>query len=104
MGKKPEASLFERFIIMLMGLGVMLVGVSPLAKEHGGIFKYLKSKGIEVGGLESYIDSTSKRARLKYKEVVAESVKVDKREEKALDAITKKDKEELNKLLDDVVK
>lgn len=104
MGKKPEASLFERFIIMLMGLGVLLVGASPLTKEHGGIFKYLKSKGIEVGGLESYIDSASKRARLKYKEVVAESVKVDRREEKSLDAITKNDKEELDKLLDEVVK
>ncbi len=81
MGKKPEASLFERFVIMLMGLGVLLVGASPLTKGHGGVFNYLKTKGIEVGGLESYIDSASKRARLKYKEIKAGSAKVEKHQE-----------------------
>lgn len=110
MGKKAEASLFERFVIMLMGLGVLLVGAYPLTRQHGGVFKYLKSKGLEVGGIESYLDNASKRARLKYKEIKDESHKVEstkvqhskKVPEKSLDSISGDDREDLNKLLDKV--
>ena len=112
MGKKAEASLFERFVIMLMGLGVLLVGAYPLTRQHGGLFKYLKTKGIDVGGIESYLDSASRRARLKYKEIKDDSVKLEskkvernpiKKEEKSIDSMSGDDREDLNKLLDKVV-
>ncbi len=44
MGKNDEASLFQRFVIMLFGLGVVLVGAYPLTKNHGGIKKYIEKK------------------------------------------------------------
>lgn len=109
MGKGSEASLFERFVIMIMGLGVMLVGAYPLTKSNGGVLKYLKSKGIEVQPLEKFLDSTSKRARLKYQEIKDESEKSASHrkslaKENELDSLTKDDKKDLDSLLDDVLK
>ncbi len=110
MAKKSEATLFQRFIIMLMGLGVALVGAYPLTKESGGVLKYLKNKGIAVGGIENYVNTASKRARLKYNEITRESSNSKKSNvksnvkavEKPKDILDNSDRDDLNKLLEEV--
>lgn len=109
MGNGSEASLFERFVIMIMGLGVMLVGAYPLTKSSGGVLKYLKSKGVEVQPIENFLDKASKRARLKYQEIKDDSAKSSNHRKSnmksnEIDKISNDDKEELDSLLNEVVK
>lgn len=106
MAKGSEASLFERFVIMVMGLGVVLVGAYPLTRANGGVLKYLKSKGVEIKPIEDFLDTTSKRARLKYEEIKNQTEKSPSQHKKAkeVDSLSNNDKEELDSLLNEVIK
>jgi hypothetical protein len=44
MAKKDEINLFERFLIMSFGVGVVLAGLYPLTRQYGGVENFIKAK------------------------------------------------------------
>ncbi|HMO17537.1 MAG TPA: hypothetical protein PKA63_08470 [Oligoflexia bacterium] len=57
MGKKSsEGGLFERFLIILFGIAIVMLGAYPLTREYGGVRKYLTVKGDQIA---KYFDAAS---------------------------------------------
>lgn len=69
--KASDGGLFGRFLIILFGLGVVLLGAYPLTREYGGVSNYVSIKADQFNDFIGSIDSglsgggeRNKRARL----------------------------------------
>jgi len=70
---KKDGGLFERFLIMMFGLAIVLLGAYPLSREYGGIRKYLASKGDQLARF--YDSSLGEAGRIQSKRVESTSRK-----------------------------
>ena len=68
MAKRNDVGLFERLIVILFGIGVVLAGLYPLSRQYGGISKFIKEKSSNLGGYYSNFESSLSRARLSEKD------------------------------------
>jgi len=68
--KASDGGLFGRFLIILFGLGVVLLGAYPLTREYGGVSNYVSIKADQLNDFIGSIDTSSagregsKRAQL----------------------------------------
>lgn len=105
MANNEDVSLFERFIIMMFGLGVVLVGLYPLSRQYGGVREFLKEKTSKVFSSYNQFEKSVGRARLSddsEKPRTEKKAIVVEENRKPKDKITNKDREELDKLIDKV--
>lgn len=106
MSHKNSISIFERVIIMLFGVGVVLLGLSPLTKEYGSIRSFLESKSNKLSSVFENLNSTVSRSRL------SDNGDANKNEKKAAISdhskkkteLDNKDRKELDTLIDNVWK
>lgn len=54
--KGGDASLFERFMIIIFGASMVLLGAYPLSREHGGVTNYVSAK---LKQISEYVESAS---------------------------------------------
>lgn len=110
--KGNDGGLFERFLIIIFGAAIVLLGAYPLTREYGGVTNYLHSKGRQ---LSSYLDqkdgATTRRGQLSSSLPPAQKSRVQdpKRnnkksvDQKPMDELTVDDRKELDTLLQSVV-
>jgi hypothetical protein len=107
--KGTDGSLFERFMIIVFGAAIVLLGAYPLSREYGGVRNYISAKLAQVG---SYIDSdasTAKRGRLGTAEKPAAPSRSKDRSsasspnQKPMDDLSNDDRKQLDSLIQSVV-
>ena len=106
MSNKNSISIFERVIIMLFGVAVVLLGLYPLSREYDGIDGFIKSKAQRFSDLFKEVDNKLDRARLSEERNAPRSTKKafvdDVSKKKEVDKIDNKDRQELDSLIDKV--
>jgi hypothetical protein len=110
--KNNDGGLFERFLIIIFGAAIVLLGAYPLTREYGGVTNYLQSKGSQLSSyLDQKGDGTTRRGQLSsglppaQKKRVSDLNRNTKRtvDEKPMDDLTVDDRKELDNLLQSVV-
>jgi hypothetical protein len=111
--KSNDGGLLERFLIIMFGAAIVLLGAYPLTREYGGIRNYLSSKGSQLASyFERTGDSTTRypttgRGRLSDNLPPAQRKRLPGQQqntknssnEKPMDDLTVDDRKELDSLL-----
>jgi hypothetical protein len=111
--KAANGTLFERFMIIIFGSAIVLLGAYPLSREYGGVMNYVSHT---LTRLSSYIDSSevsssSKRGRLdaprtddtRKTRSETSSIRKDTSNSKPLDDLSTDDRRELDSLIQSVI-
>ena len=99
---KDDVNLFERFLIMMFGLAVVLIGLYPLSRQYGGVREFFQEKAKKISSLYNDTERGLSRARLNDKSNSTSYNKKVSQEKAPNDKLTNKDREELDSLIDKV--
>ena len=106
MAKKDDISIFERIIIMMFGIGVVLAGLYPLTRQYGGIREFVKSKTARFEKIVRGIETEVNRAQLADPKKVKKIEETEKKSviNKSGDNLDNKDRKELDGLIENIWK
>jgi hypothetical protein len=105
MAKKEDVSLFERLIVMMFGVGVVMAGLYPLTRQYGGIREFVKSKSASAVNVLNKIEAEVNRAQLADPQKANKVDSIDRKVSVSKgDKLDNKDRKELDGLIDNIWK
>ena len=110
---KSEATLGKRLLIIAFGMSIVAIGLQPIKRHYGGFMAGLRNRtealAAPLAEIRKLRDASAPVAgtapvtkKLEIKAVDAPQVLDDKKRREKADEITKEDRKQLSKLLDDL--